>query len=322
MRVRLGILGAARIAPRALIQPARDDARAIVAGVAARDPERARAFAAEHEIAEVFADYAALIASPNIDAVYNALPPAMHAQLTIAALDAGKHVLCEKPFALDAHEARAMADAARANDRVLMEALHYRYHPLFVDLVATVASGRIGALVRMDALFVALIAAQPGSIRHDAALGGGALMDLGVYCLHWFRTLARREPVVTSASFDLTEGGIDQRARAELDFGGGLTAGLYCAMDEPHRTALTLIGETGRIDVANPLVPHRPHMVTIQNGAEAETRTYAPRTTFAYQLDAFLDAVTGSGPGPLTGGEDAVRNMAALDACRTMAART
>ena len=127
--VRIGILGAARIAPMALIKPARGNAEVVVAAVAARDVSRAQAFAAKHGIARVHDSYEALIADPDLDAVYNPLPNGLHGRWTRAALAAGKHVLCEKPFTANAAEAREIAELAAKSDRVVMEAFHYRYHP-------------------------------------------------------------------------------------------------------------------------------------------------------------------------------------------------
>ena len=144
--LRIGVLGAARIAPSALIKPAKDNADVVVAAVAARDGSRARAFAAKHGIARVHESYEALIADPDLDAVYNPLPNGLHGKWTRAALAAGKHVLCEKPFTANAAEAREIADLAAKSDRVVMEAFHYRYHPLALRTEQIIASGELGKL--------------------------------------------------------------------------------------------------------------------------------------------------------------------------------
>src|SRR5881296_1757159 len=151
--LRFGILGAARIAPMALVKPARRVPEATVLAVAARDPERARRFAARHGIPRVHQSYDALLADPEIDAVYNPLPNALHAPWTIRALAAGKHVLCEKPFAASVAEARSMAEAATRAGRVLMEAFHYRYHPLFARLRAIIGLGELGTVRHLEAHF-------------------------------------------------------------------------------------------------------------------------------------------------------------------------
>src|SRR5213593_4973843 len=151
--LRFGILGAARIAPMALVRPARRVTEATVLAVAARDPERARQFAARHGIPRVQPSYDALLADPEIDAIYNPLPNSLHAPWTIRALEAGKHVLCEKPFAASVAEAEAMAGAAERAGRVLVEAFHYRYHPLFARLRAILGSGELGVVRHLEAHF-------------------------------------------------------------------------------------------------------------------------------------------------------------------------
>ena len=149
-----------------------------------RDPARAAVFAAEHQIPVAASDYAALLDLPEVDVVYNALPPAMHRDWTIAALERGKAVLCEKPFAMNAAEAEAMAAAARGTGGLLVEAYHYRHHRVMHDAVALMRSGRLGAPVRAEARFEVPIARTETELRWQGRLGGGALMDLGCYPLH------------------------------------------------------------------------------------------------------------------------------------------
>ncbi|MCP4227364.1 MAG: Gfo/Idh/MocA family oxidoreductase, partial [Actinomycetia bacterium] len=192
--LRFGVLGAARIAPRALIDPVAKLSGVEVSRVAARDPQRAATFAADHDIAEVSATYAEVIAADDVDIVYNPLPMSLHAEWTIAALRAGKHVLCEKPFASNATEAADMVRVAEEEGRILGEAFHYFYHPLFRRILDEVASGRIGDLVRLEAEFETPVA-KP-NLRWDYATSGGSLMDLGCYPMHWVRQLAGEEPTV------------------------------------------------------------------------------------------------------------------------------
>jgi len=176
--LRLGILGAARIAPWALIEPARRNLEAAVVGVAARDPVRAAAFAARYGIERVYVGYEEMLRDPAIEAIYNPLPNSHHAYWTIRALEAGKHVLCEKPLAASLVEAEAMAEAAQRTGRTLMEAFHYRYHPLFARMRAILASGEIGRVERMEARFCIPLLRR-NDIRWRADLAGGALMDTG-----------------------------------------------------------------------------------------------------------------------------------------------
>jgi len=171
--LRFGILGAASIAPSALIKPARrSGGAAAVVAVAARDPERAQAFAAAQGIPRALGSYEALVADPEVDVVYNPLPNGLHGRWTLAALAAGKHVLCEKPFAANAEEAAEVAAVADASDRVVMEAFHYRYHPLTTRVAAIVESGELGTLTEVTSSFSAPIW-KPGDIRYDPQLAGG-----------------------------------------------------------------------------------------------------------------------------------------------------
>src|SRR5215469_12782410 len=171
--LRVGILGAARIVPYALIRPARQVAQVSVYGVAARDVTRARRFAQKHLIPQTFASYEELLADPNIDAVYVPLPNALHAPWTLKALAAGKHVLCEKPFASNASEAELMAAAAQERKLVLMEAFHYRYHPLAARMKEIVTGGELGEIRHIGAWLCFPLPFR-GDIRYNLALAGGA----------------------------------------------------------------------------------------------------------------------------------------------------
>ncbi|MFN3514587.1 MAG: Gfo/Idh/MocA family protein [Phenylobacterium sp.] len=313
--LRIGILGAARIAPLALISPARATGAARAVAVAARDADRARSFAEAHDLPIVADDYEALIRHPEVEAIYVALPPARHAEMTLAALEAGKPVLCEKPFAMDAAQAREMTEAAEARGLVLMEAFHYRYHPLFDRVLEIAASGEIGPVRRIVAAFRTSIAATPRELRYDPALGGGALMDLGTYCIHWCRAVAGGEPRVTRATAMIGETGVDISTHANLAFEGGVTGHIDCDMASPSHACLEIEGQEGRIKATNPLAPQLGHLIEVEglDGARRETCTRDP--TYDFQLRAFVAAVQGGRP-PITSGLDSVRQMAALDAVR------
>ncbi len=313
--IRIGILGAAKIAPPALIAPARKRDDCTVVCVAARDGERARAYAAEHGIPESLGSYDALIAHPGIDLIYNALPPHLHARLTIAALEAGKAVLCEKPFAMNAREAGAMAEASARTGRPLVEAFHYRFHPVFENILETVRSGVIGRLCAIKSEFSVAIKYRPGELRHDPALGGGALMDLGCYALHWARTIAGSEPVVTRAASELSEHGVDLVTTADLTFAGGVTAQVRTSMapGQKFKALLAIKGSDGLLVAQNPLHPHRGHSITIRKGQQVTRYTVPGETTYDHQLAHMLDVMKTNAP-PLTGGADAVANMALIDA--------
>lgn len=313
--IRIGILGAAKIAPKAIISPAKKRSDCIVACVAARDETRAKAYAAEHAIPETAASYGALIARSDIDLIYNALPPHRHADLTIAALEAGKAVLCEKPFAMNAREARAMVEASDRSGRPLVEAFHYRFHPMFGEILKQLQSGAIGKLCAVRSEFSVAIKNRPGELRHDPALGGGALMDLGCYALHWARTVAGSEPEITVASARLSPQGADLETTAELKFAGGVTARVRTSMAEGQRfkALLAIQGSEGVLVAQNPLHPSLGHSITIRRGASVRRYSVDGLSTYDHQLAHMIDVMKTNAP-PLTGGADAVANMALIDA--------
>lgn len=312
--IRIGILGAAKIAPKALLKPVEKRSDCEVVCVAGRDSARARAYADEHGIPDVAPSYEALIARPDIDLIYNALPPHRHADLTIAALNAGKAVLCEKPFAMNAAQARAMTEAAQRSGRPLVEAFHYRFHPMFEEILAQLRSGAIGKLCAIRSEFSVAIKYSPGELRHDPALGGGALMDLGCYALHWARTVAGSEPRVVQASAKLSVHGVDLVTDAKLEFEGGVTGLVRTSMAPGQRfkALLALQGTEGVLVARNPLHPSMGHSITIRRGMSVKRYTVPGEATYAYQLAHMIDVMNGK-TAPLTGGADAVANMALID---------
>jgi len=319
--LRFGILGAARIAPMALVRPARRTGEAAVVAVAARDPARARRFAGRHGIPRVHATYDALLADPEIEAVYNPLPNALHARWTIAALEAGKHVLCEKPFAATVAEAQAMAAAAARTGRTLVEAFHYRYHPLFARLRAIVVSGEIGDVRHLEAHFC-IPMLRPGDIRWDAALAGGALMDAGCYPVHLLRHLAAAEPEVVRATARWTRGGVDRTLEADLRFPDGRTARLSTSLLSRWVVRATgrVEGTRGTLRVVNPYAPQFFHRLRVVAPGGRRTEKVAGAPTYDYQLRAFVGAVRHGIPVPTDPG-DAVANMRVIEKLYAAAGR-
>lgn len=314
--LRLGLLGAARITPKAVVRPARRriDADVEVVAIAARDPARARRLAEENAVPRVLPDYAALIASSEIDAIYVALPAALHCSWSIAALQSGKHVLCEKPFASNADEARRMVAAAGAAGRVLMEAFHYRYHPLVTEILALRDRGELGTLKSVTGEFV--VGIDPGDIRFQLPLGGGALMDLGCYAVHWLRTVTGAEPRVRSASAVEAGPAVDLEMSAELEFPDGTAGHVRCSMAEgvAFRASLVIEGTLAALEVDNPLAPHRGHRLRLRRpNQQPRDWTVTGMETYDYQLAAFLRAARGEETS-LTGGADSINNMATIDA--------
>jgi predicted dehydrogenase len=312
--LRIGVLGAARIAPSALIKPAKDNAEVVVAAVAARDGSRARAFAAKHGIARVHESYEALIADPDLDAVYNPLPNGLHGKWTRAALAAGKHVLCEKPFTANAAEAREIADLAAKSDRVVMEAFHYRYHPLALRTEQIIASGELGKLERVEA---ALCFPLPkfSDIRYNYSLAGGAMMDAGCYAVHMARTFGGSTPEVVSAQAKLRDPQVDRAMTAELRFAEGHTGRVRCSMWSSRLLEITahVVGDRGEVRLFNPVTPQFFHRLSIRSSDGKRVERFPRRPSYAYQLDAFAGAVLRGEPVKTTP-TDAIENMTVIDA--------
>lgn len=312
--LRIGILGAARIAPVALIRPASKSSEVFVHAVAARDPFRAQVFATKCGIARVHESYEELLADPELDAVYNPLPNGLHGRWTRAALAAGKHVLCEKPFAANAAEAGELAELAADSGRVVMEALHYRYHPLTQRIEKIIASGELGILQRVEA---AMCFPLPkfSDIRYDYSLAGGATMDAGCYAVDILRTFGGSTPEVLSAHATLHSPQVDRAMEAELRFEGGHTGHIRCSMwsHDLLRLSARVVGEYGQIRVLNPVTPQTVHRVSIRSLQGKRIERFPRRSTYAYQLDAFAGAVL-RGEMITTTAQDAVENMRVIDA--------
>lgn len=311
--VRIGILGAARIAPLALINPARKNAEVEVVAVAARDVSRGQAFAAKHGIARVHDSYEALIADPDLDGVYNPLPNGLHGRWTRAALAAGKHVLCEKPFTANAAEAREIAELAAKSDRVVMEAFHYRYHPLTLRVEEIIASGELGKLQRVEA---AMCFPLPKftDIRYDYSLAGGATMDAGCYAVHLVRTFGGSTPEVVAAQAKLRDPRVDRAMSAELRFAAGHTGRIRCSMwsSDLLRLSAKVVGDRGELRVLNPVTPQIFHRLSVRSADGKRAERFGRRASYAYQLDAFAAAVL-RGELVKTTPQDAVDNMTVID---------
>ncbi|HEY4220963.1 MAG TPA: Gfo/Idh/MocA family oxidoreductase [Myxococcota bacterium] len=313
--LRIGVLGAARIAPIALYAPAQLVDGVRVVAVAARDRARAEKVARKHNIARVHASYDALLDDPDVDAVYIPLPNGLHAPWAIKALDQKKHVLCEKPLASNEAEARAMADAASKNARVLVEAFHWRFHPMAARMVAIVNSGELGDIRHIDtAMCIPL--PLPGDIRYRFELGGGALMDTGAYAVHMLRTLAGAEPTITSASVKLSSPRVDRYARAEVMFANGAVGSVTCSLWSwaLFKIEARVVGSRATMIAFNPVGPQYLHKLTIRgvDGNERSER-FDKIATYTCQLRAFADAVR-DGRTALCGPDDSIANMRAIDA--------
>lgn len=311
--VRIGVVGAARIAPLALIRPARQVDEAEVVGIAARDRARAEKFATKHGVPKVYADYEELVTATDLDAVYVPLPNGLHAAWTTKALEAGKHVLCEKPLTANADQSEQLAATADRTGRVLMEAFHWRYHPLAQRMVEIARSGELGTLRRVEA---ALCFPMPlfSDIRYQFDLAGGALMDAGCYTVHMVRTLGGEEPDVRHATAKLRSPDVDRAMHAEFRFPSGHTGAITCSMWSSSllRLHATVIGDKGEMRVFNPTTPQFYHRLKVVSDGRSRVERFPRKPTYEYQLEAFCKAVLEEKP-TLTPPPESVANMRVID---------
>ena len=314
--IRIGLLGAARIADQAIIQPAALRSDVVIAAVAASNFEKAQAFARQFDIELALGSYDELLARDDIDLIYNALPPSLHAKWSIKALQQGKHVLCEKPFAMDAEEAKAMVAAADTSGPLLIEGYHYRFHPVFAEVERLLKSGELGTIHTVRSNFSVRIAETPGSLRHNVPLGGGALMDLGCYPLHWLRTLFGSTPEILWADAICPTPQLDSSFELRLQFPKGPLCYVGCAMSEHlsrhHDASLYLEGDKAQLEVLNLVAPHQGHKLCLTKDGVAHDYQIKGDSTYDHQLEHTLSCIKGETK-PLTGGQDAIDQMQLID---------
>ena len=289
-------------------------AEVTVAAVAARHLARAEAFALRHGIEKAYGSYQEMLDDPDVDAIYNPLPNGLHGRWTRAALAAGKHVLCEKPFTANAAEAREITELAEKSDRVVMEAFHYRYHPLTLRVEEIIASGELGTLEHVEA---ALCFPLPkfSDIRYDYSLAGGATMDAGCYAVHMARTFGGPSPEVVSAQAKLRDAQVDRAMTADLRFPAGHTGRVRCSMWSSRLLQISarVIGEHGVLRILNPVMPQSFHRLSVRSPQGRRAERFGRRASYAYQLDAFAAAVLRGEPVKTTP-RDAIDNMTVIDA--------
>jgi len=302
--LRIGILGAAKIA-RLFIDGVRPSRNVVVTAVASRDVHKAKRFAAETGVPRVHPTYEALLADPAIDAIYNPLPNNLHAPWSVRALDAHKHVLCEKPLAASAADARAMFDAARRNGVHLAEGYPYRAQPQTLKMRALLAEAALGRLQYVHAAF-GFPLADATNIRFDPALAGGALMDAGCYPLSLVRMVAGARATRAQATATWADTGVDLALVASLEFAGGLLAQISCSFATArHRRAL-VVGDAGTIatNYLNDTTDAMPGVmdVTVGTGWDAKRETFrsVDGSGFLAEAEAFAQLVA-HGPGAWTG---------------------
>ena len=316
--LRIGILGAARIAEQAVVDPARVTGDRLVA-VAARDPERAKAYADTHGVERALGSYAELLADPEVDVVYNPLANGLHGPWNRAAIQAGKHVLSEKPFAANAVEAREVRDVAAASGKTVVEGFHYVHHPLTIRLREVLRSDELGEIQRIESHF-RMPAPPEDDPRWQWDLAGGALMDLGCYALHIQRFLGD-EPRVVGARGGVRAGhpGVDEWLEADLEHADGVTGLAQCHMAAQEWQMTCLVhGSRGSALAHNFVLPQRDDRLTVWTGDEVRVERLGGRSTYTYQLEALGAHLRGETPFPLDV-DDALATAELIDAAYTAA---
>lgn len=319
-RLKWGVLGAASIARKHVIPAMLASEHCELVAIASRDEERARATAHDFGIATAHGSYEALLADPEVEAIYNPLPNHLHAPWTIKALEAGKHVLCEKPIALDAAEAREIAAAAERTGRLVMEAFMVRFHPQWRKAREIAASGRIGEARAMQAIFSYYLT-DPTNVRNQRDIGGGGLYDVGCYAINTARYIFGVEPerAVALVTTDPTLG-TDCITSGLLAFSGGRQLAFTCATQLVPCQRVQILGTHGRIEIEIPFNPSKAAgaTVVVDDGSDlvgsGRERIVLPACDqYALQCDAFSRAVLGEEPLAATMA-NSVANMRTIDA--------
>lgn len=321
-KINWGVLSTAKIGIQKVIPAMQAGKHCAVTAIASRDAEKARAVAKQLGIPKAYGSYEALLEDADVQAVYIPLPNHLHVPWSIKALDAGKHVLCEKPIGLTAAEAQQLLDAAKKRPRLkIMEAFMYRHHPQWQLARRLVATGKIGELRTVHSDF-SYCNVDPKNIRNRADSGGGGLMDIGCYCISLARFLFDAEPQrVLGVVEDDPAFGTDRLASGILEFRRG-TSTFTCSTQLAPYQRVNIFGTEGRIEIEMPFnpPPDQPCKICHQVGQEIKEIVVAPADQYTIQGDLFACAVLEDGPVP-TPLEDALANMRAIEAVKLSARR-
>jgi len=332
-KLRWGILGTGNIAKQ-FATGVRASQSGVLAAVGSRAATSAEGFAKQFGVPVALASYDALIQDQSYDALYVSLPNTMHHQWTIAALRAGKHVLCEKPISVTAAEAQEMFDVARHTGRVLVEAFMYRAHPQTIAAIEAIKSGAIGATRLIRTSFCYRTKKIDGNIRFDPSLAGGALMDIGCYCISFSRLFAGGEPTQIQAIGITGAQGVDVSVSAQMRFAGDVLATFTCAMNTQADNAAQICGDEGYLAIPIPWkplpgkglvlierqTPPKQDGGAIARPASERIAVDDARDVYAVEADAFSDAVHGKRPAFVLPAET-IGNMFVLDRIRSMIGR-
>ena len=312
--VRWGVMSTANIG-RVAVNPAiQASSNSNLNAVASRNAESARAFADEWKIPVAYGSYEAMLRADDIDAVYIPLPNSLHAGWSIKAMEAGKHVLCEKPLGLTHAECLEMQAASEANDVRFMEAFMYRFHPRTEKVLEMIRDGVVGELKMIQSVFTFRLKNQD-NIRLDPALGGGGLMDVGCYCVNISRTAAGAEPEEVQAMAIQSASGVDEMLAGSMRFANGVIASFQCGLNTHRREACEIGGTEGYLKLNEAFLPGKGDVVIEEHrGGDAPVmHTIAGVDEYQCMVEHFSDCIL-NGTEPRYSAEEAARNMRVIQA--------
>ena len=310
-KLRWGLLSTARIND-ALIQPIRTSDRNELVAVASRDSKRAQAYAREKNIPRALGSYEAMISDPEVDVIYISLPNSMHAEWTIKATQAGKHVLCEKPLAVTVEEVDAIAAAAKQARVIVMEAFMYRCHPLTLEVKKLVESGAIGKLRLVRGSFTFNISSA-SDVRLDPALGGGSVWDVGCYPISYTRMIVGAEPVEALGWQMTGASGVDETFVGQMRFSREVHAQFDCGFRSPYWTQIQIVGSDGRLTVPRPFQPKLNEQIFLTDGNKERVITVPGQELYIGEVENMADAILNSAA-PRVSLADSRGNVAAIKA--------
>ena len=311
-----GLISTARI-NRVLIPPLKASERNHLLAVASRDAEKAETYAERWSIPESFGRYEEMLADPRIDVVYISLPNSLHAPWAVAAADAGKHVLCEKPLALTVEEVDSIIASGRRNGVHIAEAFMYRHHPQTLQVKDLVEEGAIGDL-RMARGSFSFFLSNPGDVRLDPELGGGSIWDIGCYPISYIRTMFGGEPEEVFGQMDPTSQGVDLSFHGQMKFSGNRFGQFDCSFAGPLRSEIEIVGSMGSIYIPNPYKPSVNNRIEIRRdgageGSRIEVLPTADQELYIGEVEDLASAIL-EGEEPLISLQDSRGNVAAIQA--------
>ncbi len=307
--LRWGLLSTARI-NRALIPPLQLSKRNKLLGVASRSQEKADAYAREKKIKRAYGSYEALLADPEIDVIYNPLPNHLHAEWTIRAVEAGKHVLCEKPLALTLQDVDAIEAAARAHGKVVAEGFVYRTHPQATKVKKLIDDGSLGNIKIVRGSFT-YSDMSPDNIRYKQEMGGGGLWDIGCYPLSYARTMLGAEPQEVIGWQIVGSTGVDETFIAQMRFPGDVFVQFDCSMSIPYHVFMEFIGDKGTLIVQNPFIPRPNKALYLTRNEKTERITVKGPDTYITEVEDMADAILLGKP-PVVSLAESRANIAAI----------